>query len=109
MDTFDAMMQRGGEAAIRTAGRFFMKDDPVHQTLKAITQHLTELQIPYCVAGGMALVAHGYDRTTVDIVVIVTEESLAAIHLNLGGRGYLPPFSNSKNLRDTTTQVRMSF
>jgi len=26
MDTFDAMMQRGGGAAIRTAGRFFMKD-----------------------------------------------------------------------------------
>ena len=55
MDTFDAIMERGGEAAIRTAGRFFMKDDPVHQTLKAITQRLAELQIPYCVAGGMAL------------------------------------------------------
>jgi hypothetical protein len=107
MDTFDAMMERGGEAAIRAAGRFFMKDDPVHQTLRAITQRLTELQIPYCVAGGMALVVHGYDRTTVDIDVIVTTEGLDAIHQNLGGRGYLPPFSNSKNLRDTATQVRI--
>jgi len=109
MDTFDAMMERGGEAAIRTAGRFFMKEDPVHQTLKAITQHLTELQIPYCVAGGMALVAHGYDRTTVAVDVIVTEEGLAAIHENLEGRGYVPRFSNSKNLRDTATQVRIEF
>ena len=109
MDTFDAMMERGGEAAIRTAGRFFMKDDPVHQTLRAITQRLAKLQIPYCVAGGMALVAHGYDRTTVDVDVIVTEEGLAAIHQNLEGQGYLPPFSNSKNLRDTTTQVRIEF
>lgn len=102
-------MQRGGEAAIRAAGRFFMKDDPVHQTLKAITESLTELKIPYCVAGGMALVAHGYDRTTVDIDVIVTEQGLAAIHENLEGRGYLRPFLNSRNLRDTATQVRIEF
>jgi hypothetical protein len=26
MDTFDAMMERGGDAAIRAAGRFFTKD-----------------------------------------------------------------------------------
>jgi len=82
MDTFDAMMERGGEAAIRNAGRFFMKDDPVHHTLRAIVERLKELQIPYCIAGGLALVAHGYDRTTVDVNVIVTEEGLAAIHQN---------------------------
>ena len=109
MDTFDAMMERGGESAVRMAARFFMKDDPVHQTLKTITQRLMELHIPYCIAGGMALVAHGYDRTTADIDIIVTEESLTQIHHNLNGRGYLPPFSNSKNLRDTTTQVRIEF
>jgi len=109
MDTFDAMMERGGDTAIRTAGRFFMKDDPVHQTLRAITRRLAELQIPYCIAGGMALVAHGYDRTTVDIDVIVTEEGLTAIHRNLDGRGYIPPFTNSRNLRDTATQVRIEF
>src|SRR3989441_11627697 len=109
MDTFEAMMERGGEAAIRAASRFFMKDDPVHQTLRAIAQRLTELQIPYCIAGGMALVAHGYDRTTVDVDVIVTEEGLGAIHQNLEGRGYVPPFSSSRNLRDTETQVRIEF
>jgi hypothetical protein len=108
MDTFDSIMKRGGTAAIREAGRFFMKDDPVHRTLSAIAQRLMELQIPYCVAGGMALVAHGYDRTTVDVAVIVTEEGLAAIHQNLEGRSYVPPFSNSKNLRDTKTQVALS-
>src|SRR5437667_6596292 len=109
MDTFDAIMERGGTAAIRAAGRFFMKDDPVHKTLSALARRLTELHIPYCIAGGMALVAHGYDRTTVDIDVIVTEEGLIAIHQSLEGRGYLPAFSNSTNLRDTTTQVRIEF
>lgn len=107
MDTFDTIMERGGKAAIQAASRFFMKDDPVHQTLEAIAQRLAELQVPYCVAGGMALVAHGYDRTTVDIDVIVTEQGLATIHQHLDGRGYLP-FDES-NIRDTTTQVRIEF
>jgi hypothetical protein len=57
----------------------------------------------------MALVAHGYDRTTVDVDLIVTEEGLASIHQNLTGLGYLPAFSNSKTLRDTDTQVRIEF
>ena len=109
MDTFDTMMRRGGGAAIRAAGRFFMKDDPVHQSLRAITQRLTELDIPYCIAGGMALVAHGYDRTTVDVDLLVTEEGLAAIHENLEGRGYVRLFEGSKTLCDATTQVRIEF
>lgn len=109
METFDTMMRRGGEEAIRAAGRFFMKDDPVHQSLHAIAQRLTELQIPYRIAGGMALVAHGYDRTTVDIDLIVTEEGLAAIHENLDGRGYVRVFDNSRSLRNTETKVRIEF
>jgi len=109
METFDTMMQRGGDAAIRAVGRFFMKDDPVHQSLRAIAQRLTELKIPYCIAGGMALVAHGYDRTTVDIDLVVTAEGLAAIHENLDGRGYTRLFDNSRSLRDTETKVRLEF
>lgn len=109
METFDTMMRRGGAEAIEAASRFFMRDDPVHQTLKAITQRLTDLQIPYCIAGGMALVAHGYDRTTVDVDLLVTDEGLTAIHQNLDGRGYVRPFEGSGNLRDVNTQVRIEF
>ncbi len=102
-------MRRGGTTAIRQAGRFFMKDDPVFHTLKTITQRLAELKIPYCVAGGMALVAHGYDRTTVDVDLLVTQENLAIVHQNLEGRGYVRPFAGSKNLRDTSSNVRIEF
>ena len=109
MDTFDTMMRRGGGDALRAAGQFFMKEDPVHQSLRAIAQRLDDLKIPYCIAGGMALVVHGYDRTTVDIDLVVTEEGLTAIHQNLDGRGYVRPFSNSKGLRDTATNVRIEF
>lgn len=102
-------MQRGGDQALRAAGRFFMRHDDVHATLRRLTGKLDELGIPYAVAGGMALVAHGYDRTTVDVDVLVSPDSLARVHAELEGRGYVPPFAGSKDLRDTETGVRIEF
>src|SRR5437763_7288522 len=57
----------------------------------------------------MSLVAHGYDRTTVDVDILVTSEGLEAIHRSLKGLGYVPPFAGGKNLRDTDTGVRIEF
>jgi hypothetical protein len=102
-------MQRGGAKALRAAGRFFMRDDDVHTTLRNLTGRLDELGIPYAVAGGMALVAHGYDRTTVDVDVLLSADLLPRVHAELEGRGYLPPFAGSKDLRDTQTGVRIEF
>lgn len=102
-------MRRGGDAALREAGQFFVRDDPVHRTLRSIQHRLAELEIPYAIVGGMALVAHGYDRTTVDVDVLVTEQGLAALHKSLEGRGYVPPFAGSRNLRDADTGVRIEF
>jgi hypothetical protein len=109
MEAFEDSMRRGGAAAIRQVGRFFMKEDPVFQTLRAITRRLTELGIRHCVAGGMALVAHGYDRTTVDVDLLVTEDGLRRAHEYLEGAGYVLPFAGSKSLRDATTNVRIEF
>jgi hypothetical protein len=86
-----------------------MRDDPVHQSLRRITDKLSELGIPYAVAGGMSLVAHGYDRTTVDVDILLSEAGLQRVHAELEGLGYVPPFAGSKNLRDTTSGVRIEF
>ncbi len=96
-------------AAIEEASRFFMKQDPVHQTLRDISKRLNDLGIPYAVGGGMSLVAHGYDRTTVDVDILVTPQGLELIHKSLDGLGFVPPFAGSKNLRDTNTGVRVEF
>jgi hypothetical protein len=109
VETFDDIMRRGGGRALMEAGRFFMRDDPVHQTLHKITSKLGELGIPYAVVGGMALVAHGYDRTTTDVDILLTPEGLKQVHAALEGLGYVPPFAGSKNLRDTATGVRIEF
>ena len=109
MQNFEEFMRQGGAAALSEAGQFFMKTDPVHQTLRAITERLDSLKIPYAVAGGMALVAHGYDRTTVDVDILLTPSGLAAVHEHLDGLGYVAPFQGSKNLRDVETGVRIEF
>jgi len=102
-------MRQGGAAAIREAARFLMGNDPVHQTLREIGRRLDDLRIPYAIVGGMALVAHGYTRTTVDVDILVTRAGLDAAHKALDGLGYVPPFAGSKNLRDTQTGVCIEF
>lgn len=109
MDEFEKRMRQGGDAAIVEAARFFMRDDPVHRSLVEIGGRLESLGIPYAVAGGMALVAHGYHRTTVDVDILVTQDGLRKIHEALDGLGYQPPFAASKNLRDTRTGVLIEF
>ena len=65
--------------------------------------------IPYAVAGGMALFEHGFRRFTDDVDILVTREGLKTIHARLDGLGYVPPFTGSKNLRDTEYGVRIEF
>jgi hypothetical protein len=87
----------------------FEERSAVHQTLQQIARRLKELEIPYAIAGGMALFAHGLRRFTEDVDILVTPEGLREIHAELEGRGYLPPFVGSKNLRDTAFGVRIEF
>lgn len=103
-------MRLGGASAVKEATGFFMRDDPVHGALAAIARRLEEERIPYAVAGGMALVVHGYDRTTVDVDVLVTADGLAAIQKRVVGTGYRPALEGSlKQLRDTERGVRVEF
>jgi hypothetical protein len=106
---YDQIARRGGNAALEQIGRFFMGVDDVHVALRRIASKLDALGIPYAVAGGMALNAHGYRRATVDVDILVTSDGLSRIHEELDGLGYVRPFAGSKNLKDTETTVRIEF
>jgi hypothetical protein len=95
--------------AMDEGDRHFQKDNAVFKSLRKIARKLEELGIPYAIAGGMALDAHGFRRLTVDVDILVTREGLKVIHEKLEGLGYLPPFEGSKNLRDTEHGVRIEF
>ncbi|MCC7419244.1 MAG: hypothetical protein IT428_03070 [Planctomycetaceae bacterium] len=107
--TYEQRLSRDEDWAMTDAGRFFDERGSVHQTLREISSRLEQLGIPYAVCGGMALFHYGFRRFTEDVVLLVTSEGLRKIHDELEGRGFLPPFAGSKNLRDTATGVRVEF
>lgn len=95
--------------AFQEGSMHFEQASAVHKTLVKIARRLDELNIPYAIAGGMALFFHGYRRFTEDVDILVTREGLQEIHARLEGLGYLPLFAGSKNLRDAESGVRIEF
>ena len=87
----------------------FDRASRVFITLDRIARRMNDLDIPYALVGGMAMFQHGYRRFTEDVNFLVTRESLKLIHDKLDGLGYLPPFSGSKNLKDTETGLKIEF
>lgn len=95
--------------ALTKSSKFFEGQGAVQETLRKITKRLSELGIAHAVVGGMALFSHGLRRYTEDVDILVTAEGLKELHDRLEGLGYPPPFSRSKNLRDTETGVKIEF
>jgi len=106
---YERLLDLDGEWAMREGSRHFEEKSAVQETLRKITRRLNDLGIPYAVAGGMALFKHGFRRFTEDVDLLVTRDSLKAIHEKLEGLGYVPPFTGSKHLRDTEYGVRVEF
>lgn len=98
---------RGAEWNLQESSLFLDGRGAVWDTLRRFARELEDASIPYAVMGGMALNAHEYRRVTTDVDVIVTADARRRIHDLLDGRGFLPPFEGSRNLRDTTNGVKI--
>jgi hypothetical protein len=109
MLAYEQLLNQDRRWALGEGSRHFEGRSAVQEALERIARRLGELEIPYAVAGGMALFAHGFRRFTEDVDILVTREGLKVIHERLDGLGYLPPFSKSKNLRDAEYGVRIEF
>jgi hypothetical protein len=109
MVTYEQRLNQDRRWARLEGSMHFEKGGAVHQTLEKLSKRLEQMGIPYALAGAMALFEHGYRRFTEDVDVLVTKEGLRRIHDQLEGRGYVPPFEGSKNLRDSSTGVRIEF
>ncbi len=107
--TYEDRLNRDRRWALSEGSRHFEGDSAVFRALHGITSRLKKLGIPYAVVGGMALFQHGLRRFTEDVDILVTREDLKRIHDELEGRGYLPPFPNSKHLRDVQFGVKIEF
>lgn len=88
-------------------GDFFMKRSPQHEALRRIVHELDELGLSYAIAGAMAVNAHGHRRTTEDVDLLMTRESLAAFKARWLGRGWVEVFPGSKGMRDAVCNVKI--
>lgn len=109
MLTYEQKLDREPEWAMDEGDRFFSEQHEAFKALRRLVPRLDAIGVPYAVVGGLALFRHGVRRFTDDVDILVTPEGLRRIHEALEGLGYLPPFSGSKNLKDTATGVRIEF
>ncbi len=57
---------------------FFQGNDRVHETMNRVARRLESAGIPYAIVGGMAVNAHGHQRTTGDVDFLLTSASFNA-------------------------------
>ncbi|MGD0769374.1 MAG: hypothetical protein ABSB42_14420 [Tepidisphaeraceae bacterium] len=107
--SYEERLNSDPQFAMAEGDAYFQGQGAVHETLRRIAKRLDELGIKYAVAGGLALFSHGFRRYTEDVDLLVTPEGLKEVHKQLEGLGYVPPFAGSKNLRDTTSGVKIDF
>ena len=88
------------------ARRYFMGEGILNKALARLSNDLETHGIDYAVIGATALFAHGYERLTVDIDLLMTPMGLQKFHDELIGMGYVPAFPGArKRLRSTTDGV----
>jgi hypothetical protein len=84
---------------------FFEGSSPVHQTMQRLTGQLGQAGISYAVMGGMAVNAHGAQRTTQDLDVLMTPEGLASFRKQLVGADYEQVPGRSRRFIDRQNNV----
>jgi hypothetical protein len=60
----------------------------LYQELRSLIIHLNRREIPYVLCGGLSLAVYGIPRATLDIDLLIPEESLASIRLLVSELGY---------------------
>lgn len=93
------------EAANPKVGTFRPNHTDVYKSALRLCAAMAALNIPCAVAGGLATTAHGYQRSTPDVDVIVSPEGLEKFKDYGEGRGWMERYKGSRNLRDTSTDV----
>lgn len=86
---------------------FMMERSPVHDTMRRLAKALSDLEIPFVIAGAMAANAHGHRRTTADVDVLMRREDLTRFKERWSGRGWLDLFEGSKGFKDTVNGVKV--
>src|SRR5437660_1290886 len=73
---------------LKEIGMFFQKRSPQHQAMRRLARRLKKARIPYAILGAMAVNAHGAERTTKDVDILLTPEGLERFRQEFVGDVY---------------------
>jgi hypothetical protein len=86
---------------------FFQKNDRVHKSMRRVVKRLEKARIPYAIVGGMAVNAHGHERTTKDVDLLLTAEGLAEFQRRFVPKNYDGVERRPRRFADRTNQVML--
>ena len=90
---------------LREVDRFFQGKDQVHKTMRRVVKRLEKAGLPYVVAGGMAVVAQGYQRTTKDVDILLTPQGLAEFRKQFVPKKYSSSPGRSRRFVDPVNDI----
>jgi hypothetical protein len=90
---------------LREIDMFFEGRGKEHQTLRRLARRLTKHGIPYAIMGGMAVNAHGFERTTKDVDVLLTQEGLNLFLQQFSGKQYEQVEGRPRRFRERQSGV----
>ena len=93
--------------ALKQLDMFFQGKDPVHKCMNRIVKRLEKAGIPYVIVGGMAVVAHHYERSTNDVDLLVTPDGLVEFRKRFVPKNYDLVPGRSRQFVDKTNQVKV--
>jgi hypothetical protein len=73
---------------LKEIGMFFQKRSPQHQTMRRLAKRLNKAGISYAIMGAMAVNAHGAERTTKDVDILLTPDGLERFRQEFVGEQY---------------------
>jgi hypothetical protein len=90
---------------LQEIGMFFAKRSPQHQAMRRLARRLEKAGIPYAIMGAMAVNAHGAERTTKDVDVLLTQEGLDRFRQEFVGQDYDPIEGRSRRFVERKSKV----
>jgi len=88
---------------------FFAGTDKVHQTMRRVADKLEAARISYAIVGGMAVNAHGHERTTKDVDFLLTAEGLTAFVQHYVNKDFEPVPGRPRRFQDRDNGVMFDF
>lgn len=92
---------------VEYCGRFFMGMAEAQRALYKLTAILEAEGLPYAIIGAFALNEYGHRRVTVDVDLVMREETLQTFKARHLGRGYAERVPNTGKLLDTEFNVHV--